>query len=316
MVRRGFSEEYGQRLAVQQRLALGGGQQAQHQFGDGGLAAAGLADETDGLAGGHVQVDVVQDARRGAAREQAGAAILEAQAIQADAGGCRAAVPALHTRRQWLRAARFGHRATLAECASPDGRVQRWHGAGDGGQVGPGGGAAWLGNAVQQHGRVGVAGALQHVAHAAAFDDVARVHDDDVVRDARDQPHIVGNEHHAQPEFRLDVTQQVQQFGLYRHVQRGGRFVGDQQFGAAHQRHGDHHALAQAARQFERVLLHAVLRVRDADPAQQVFGAFDGLPAADGLVTAQHVDQLRADREHRVQRRHGILEDHGDARAA
>jgi hypothetical protein len=48
-------------------------------------------------------------------------------------------------------------------------------------------------------------------------------------------------------------------------VERGGRLVGDQQLGIAHQRHRDHHALAQAARELMGKLAEPHVRRRDAD---------------------------------------------------
>ena len=46
---------------------------------------------------------------------------------------------------------------------------------------------------------------------------------------------------------------QVHDHRLRRDVEAGGRLVGDQQRGLAGERHGDHHALAHAAREFERI---------------------------------------------------------------
>jgi hypothetical protein len=51
------------------------------------------------------------------------------------------------------------------------------------------------------------------------------------------------------------------------HVERGGRLVGDQQRRVAGQRHGDHHALAHAARQLVRVLAWRGARRRGSPPA-------------------------------------------------
>ena len=53
----------------------------------------------------------------------------------------------------------------------------------------------------------------------------------------------------------LQARDQVQDLGLDRHVERGGRLVGDQQRGLAGERHGDHRALAHAARELVRVVV-------------------------------------------------------------
>ncbi len=72
--------------------------------------------------------------------------------------------------------------------------------------------------------------------------------------DAGDDAEVVGDQHHAEAEIALELGQQAQDLGLHRDVERRGRLVGDQQLGFAHQRRGDHHALAQAARELVREL--------------------------------------------------------------
>ena len=56
------------------------------------------------------------------------------------------------------------------------------------------------------------------------------------------------------------LVQQVEDLRLHRHVQRRGRLVGHQQRGIAGQRHGDHHALAHAARQLVRIAVRPLPR--------------------------------------------------------
>jgi hypothetical protein len=89
----------------------------------------------------------------------------------------------------------------------------------------------------------------------------------------------VGDQQHAEAEIALQLREQAQDLRLHRDVERGRRFVGDQQLRLAHQRHGDHHALAQAARELVRELAEAQPRRGDADPGQQVGGAVGGLGA-------------------------------------
>ena len=77
------------------------------------------------------------------------------------------------------------------------------------------------------------------------------------VGDARDDAEIVRDQHQRHAELALQLGQQVQDLRLDGHVERGGRLVGDDQLGPAHQRHGDHHALAQAAGELVRILAAA-----------------------------------------------------------
>jgi hypothetical protein len=57
----------------------------------------------------------------------------------------------------------------------------------------------------------------------------------------------VRNEQHGRALAALQVVDQMQDLRLRGDVQRGGRFIGDQQGGFQGQRHGDHGALALAA---------------------------------------------------------------------
>ena len=75
------------------------------------------------------------------------------------------------------------------------------------------------------------------------------------------------------PKSRLSPAMQVEDLRLDRHVERGGRFVGDQHLRIAGQRHRDHHALAHPAGELVRVGVDALLRRRDADAAEQIDGA-------------------------------------------
>ena len=74
----------------------------------------------------------------------------------------------------------------------------------------------------------------------------------------------------AMPRSRIELAQQREDLRLHRHVERRGRLVGDQQFGIAGQRHGDHGALAHAARQLVRILAQAARHVVHAHLLEQL----------------------------------------------
>ena len=118
------------------------------------------------------------------------------------------------------------------------------------------------------------------------------------------------------PNSRLSVGEQAQDLRLYGDVERGRRFVGDEQLGIAHQRHRDHHALAQPAGELMRKLAEPHLRRRDPDAAHQLDGTLERGRARGALVARQHLGHLRADREGRIEARHRLLEDHRHAVAA
>ena len=126
----------------------------------------------------------------------------------------------------------------------------------------------------------------------------------------------MGDQENGEAEFALQRREQPQDLRLHGDVERGGRLVGDQQFGIAHQRHRDHDALAQSARELMRKLAEPHLRRGDADAAHQFDRPLQCRRARAALVAGQHFSHLRADRKGRVEAGHRLLEDHRDAIAA
>src|SRR5262249_47310622 len=109
---------------------------------------------------------------------------------------------------------------------------------------------------------------------------------------------------------------QVEDLRLYRHVQRSGRLVGDQQFRVVDQGHRDHRALAHTARELVRIVVDPALRLRDADPTEQFNGVPPGVPLGYLVVDPVRLHDLVADRIERVHRGQRILEDHRHLPAA
>ena len=79
------------------------------------------------------------------------------------------------------------------------------------------------------------------------------IHDGDVVGHFGDHAEIVRDQQHGGADLALQLHDQHQDLRLHRHVERGGRLVGDQEPRAAGERHRDHDALAHAARQLVRI---------------------------------------------------------------
>ena len=69
-------------------------------------------------------------------------------------------------------------------------------------------------------------------------------HDLNLVRRFADRVAVM---QHGHAVVALQITQQIENLATQAHVERGGRFVGQQQLGLAGQRHGDHGALALTA---------------------------------------------------------------------
>ena len=114
----------------------------------------------------------------------------------------------------------------------------------------------------------------------------------------------------------LQFFQQFQNLRLDGYVERGRRFVGDQQGRFAGQGHGDHHALPHAAGELMRIVVHPACGRRNSDALEH----FDRMPLGLLLRVTQmkpgDFGELLADGEKRIERRHRILKDHGDPIAA
>ena len=150
----------------------------------------------------------------------------------------------------------------------------------------------------------------------ALLDNLALLHDANAVGKLAHDAEVVGDEQHRHAEPRLRVLEQFQDLRLHGDVERGGRFVGDQEVRLVRQRHGDHHALALAAGELVRIARQAAFGVGDADLAEQFDDARPRLIARKTLMDQQYFPYLLFDRVQRIERRHRLLEDDGDVVAA
>ena len=141
---------------------------------------------------------------------------------------------------------------------------------------------------------------------------LARLHDIDAIGDAPHDIEIVGDEDHAHAEALAQIRHQIEDLGLDGDVERGRRFIGDQQVGIVGDRHGDHHALALAARHLVGVGLHAALGIGDSHELQQPQGLAARFIRRELAVMHDRLHQLVADGVERIERGHRLLEDHGD----
>ena len=245
---------------------------------DRGLAAAGFADEPDDLAAPDLEGDVVAAPAPAARGESAGAECFARSRDAEQRRGHRqhllpadaaAAMPRLDLRR--APAPRRGRPATARGSAARRRSRAAWqqarHGAGNGGQraAGPLAVAARRPAAASRRAgrwcRDGGGGAKTSPT-GALLDDAPGIHHRDAVADFGDDAEIVGDEQDAHAALALQALQQVEDLGLDGDVERRRRLVGDQQRRVAGQRHGDHGALAHAARQFVRILAGAARRHR------------------------------------------------------
>ena len=148
------------------------------------------------------------------------------------------------------------------------------------------------------------------------LDDLALEHHCDAIGEIGDHAHVVGDEDDRGSVLVAQVAQQFEDLGLDRHVEGGGRLVGDDHRRVQRQRHRDHDALLLPAGELVRVVVDPALGFRDADTPQHLDGARLRLALGVLPVRPQALGQLPAHRVHRVERRGRLLEDHGGFGAA
>jgi hypothetical protein len=159
-------------------------------------------------------------------------------------------------------------------------------------------------------------GRAEHLAGGARLDDAAGIHHRDAVAELRHHPEIVGDEQHRHAELPSQAVDEIEDLGLHGDVEGRGGLVRDEKVGLVRERDGDHHALALAAGELVRIALERTGRRRNADEIEEVHGSLASRRRADRAMQQHRLLDLRAHREHGVQRGHRLLEDHADAIAA
>jgi hypothetical protein len=87
----------------------------------------------------------------------------------------------------------------------------------------------------------------EHGARRTLFDDASGVHDCNAIGELRDHAEIVGDEDHRGAAVAAALKQQLENLRLHGNVERGRRFVSDDEPGAQRERHRDHYALSLTA---------------------------------------------------------------------
>ena len=173
-----------------------------------------------------------------------------------------------------------------------------------------------LGKRRQQRLGVGHPHFLEQGRRRRALDHAAGIHHRDLVGAAGDDAEIVGDQDHRHVPAALLARQQIENLRLDRDVERGGRLVRDQQFRFAGQRDRNRHPLPHAAGELMRILLQPLLGRGNADRGEQFDAAFGRGRQIEFEMLLQRLDQLGADGQHRIERRHRVLEHHRERPAA
>jgi hypothetical protein len=164
----------------------------------------------------------------------------------------------------------------------------------------------------QQADGVGMLWIGEELADRRALDNLAGIHDGDFVTDLGDDAEIMRDQDDRGVARGLELTHQIEDLRLQRHVERGGGFVGDEKTRVAGQRHCDHDALAHAAGQLVWIFVDALFRRGDVHAAQKGNGALARLAPRTAAMAQDDLHDLVADGEARIERGHRLLEDHGE----
>jgi len=122
----------------------------------------------------------------------------------------------------------------------------------------------------------------------------------------------MGDEYDGHTELGLQAAHQVEDLGFGSYVQCRGRFVSDEEARMARQGHGNDAPLTHPSRQLMRVTIDHTDRIRHAHQTQHLDGLLPGFFFAHFLVENDPLHDLSAERVHRVEESHRLLEDHGD----
>jgi hypothetical protein len=148
------------------------------------------------------------------------------------------------------------------------------------------------------------------------LDPFPRIHHDDPVGGLGYDREVMRDQDDGRPELLLQGEHEIEDLCLDGDIQRGRRFIGNEDLGIARQRHGNHRALTHAAGQLMRIFVGALRRVGHADAAQHLHGLFPRRRFRQVLMKLHRLADLSADGEHRIERRHRLLENHRDVVAA
>jgi hypothetical protein len=153
-------------------------------------------------------------------------------------------------------------------------------------------------------------GVVHDLVDRAVLDDLAGVHDGDVVAVLRDDAQVVSDQQQRTARLPHQVLEQVEDLRLDRDVEGRGRLVGDDHVRLTGQHHRDHHALTHATGQLVHVRPQHPLRAGDAHALEQLECAVARLATTQAQVAPHSLGHLLLDRQHGVQCRHRLLEDH------
>ena len=175
---------------------------------------------------------------------------------------------------------------------------------------------ARVGQRIKQIGRIGVQRPGEEFAGLGHFDDLPRIHQGHTVRHARNDGEVVRDQHQRHVSLRLQFSQQRQDLGLGRHVECGGGFIGNHDVRVGRERNRNHHALLLPARHLEREIIDTSPGLGNAHAVQPFDGFRARGRASQPAVALNHLGDLPADCDDRVEAGRWFLKDDADPTAA
>ena len=168
----------------------------------------------------------------------------------------------------------------------------------------------------QEADRVGVLRIGEELRGRRAFDDPAGIHHRHLVAGLGHHAEVVRDQQERGLQPAAQVGEQFENLRLDRDVECRGGFVGDHEIGFAGQRYRDHHPLSHAARQLVRIFVEPLLGIGQPYQLQHLQRPRPRGRPRNGPMQQDGLSDLIPDREHWVEARHRLLEDHADATAA
>src|SRR5579864_7415149 len=167
----------------------------------------------------------------------------------------------------------------------------------------------------EQEARVRMQRLSEHLLDGAAFDDLARVHHEDVVRDVAGAGEIVRDVEERDVALLLELEHEIQDPDADRDVEHARRLVREHDLRLDSERPGDRDALALPARELVRILLRYLVRRHETDGRQQLVHALLDLRRREDAMDPQRPFDVVPHGLHRVQRPERVLEDELHLRA-
>src|SRR5215471_3835137 len=152
----------------------------------------------------------------------------------------------------------------------------------------------------------------EHLLTRSILHEQAAIEHRELVAHVAHETDVVRYKHDRHPGGLLKFHQQVEILALRRHIQSGSGFVGNEQGRGAANRRGTRDPLTHAATEFVRVAVYPQLRRDDFDHSEQLYDVSQGSAPGHVLMYHEWFAHLRANGEHWIKGRQGILQHHAN----